>query len=274
MGMIGAAFGIGFTIGPAMGGIAAHFGGLSAPGWVAATICGLNALLAHRRLPESLPKELRANHTSLFSSRIQALLPRFPASFPGRKSLLVLLAVGFLFTFAFSNMEQTLSLFLQFRFEWPTEVTGLRAGLLLMFSGLVGAATQGFLVRKWAPRYGEEKLLLGGLLLYGFGMILFSFGPTYSSYFLLTIPTSIGAGLVQPSVASLVSRLAPSTHQGQALGSQQAFASLARVLGPLSGLSLFSVFPVLPFAVAAGSALLAAGAWIFSRRNSSVGQTV
>jgi DHA1 family tetracycline resistance protein-like MFS transporter len=247
MGLIGAAFGIGFTLGPPLGGISAAKIGLWAPGIIAASICGLNLLIAVFKLPESLPVDLRAK-----SKRTLAPLniPRLRLAWQ-QPELWFLLVAFFLVTFSFSNMEQTFSLLFQNKFALDTASAGYKTGLILMFSGIMGAAIQGGLIRKLVPLFGERKLLTVGLFLYVVGMVLFPFGPTLKSYFILVIPFALGSGLINPSLSSLISRSANSTEQGEVLGLSQGLSSLARAVGPFCGLTTFAILPALPYMIGA-----------------------
>lgn len=254
MGMIGAAFGIGFTLGPPIGGIAAAKIGLWAPGVIASVICGLNFLLAVFRLPESLPAHLRN------AGSRRSLLPlNFAKLAEARKhpDLWFLLLATFGATFAFSNMEQTLSLLFQGKFNLDTGDAGYKTGMVLMASSVFGAIVQGGFIRKLVPLFGERKLLLAGLSLNVFAMLVFPYGPSYESYFLLAIPMALGSSLINPCLSSLVSRSAGAHEQGSVLGLAQGLSSLARATGPFFGLMIFSISPAYPYlAAAAISALL------------------
>lgn len=247
MGMIGAAFGLGFTLGPPLGGISSATLGLSAPGWIAAGICGVNAIVAYFRLPESLPEEKRG----LTSSRSLAPLPiaRLKAA-AQHQDLWFLLLFFFMVTFAFSNMEQALSLLLQSKFNLETGDAGYKTGLVLMVSGITGAVIQGGLIRKWAPRFGERRLLMIGLFINLVLMAVYPFGPTYSSYFILSFLMAFGTSLINPSITSLTSQAVGASEQGATLGLSQGLGSLARALGPLCGLTVFEIWRGAPFWVA------------------------
>lgn len=257
MGLIGAAFGIGFTLGPPLGGIAAAHLGLSAPGWIAASICGLNLLLAIIRLPESLPRELRSKKTRSLAPLSLAGIRRARAT----PELAFLLALFFLVTFAFSNMEQTISLLFQSKFDLDTGRAGYQTGLILMASGILGAFVQGGLIRRLVPRFGERKLLVIGLGLNLLTMLSFPYCPVFWGYFLLSAPLAFGSSLINPSVSSLISKSADATEQGSTLGLSQGLGSLARALGPFCGLYLFQLQPATPYWLAGAIAIfLAAGA--------------
>jgi DHA1 family tetracycline resistance protein-like MFS transporter len=247
MGMIGAAFGIGFTLGPPLGGIASAQLGLAAPGLIAASICGLNFLLAVFRLPESLPPAMRQKKTgrSLMPLNIPKLIEAMK-----HHELGLYLFTFFFVTFAFSTMEQTFSLLFQQKFNLDTGDAGLKTGLVLMVSGLLGALIQGGLIRKWVPKYGEKKLLLTGLFLNFIAMGIFPYSPTYSLYFLFAIPLAFGSGLINPSISALISKSVSPQEQGATMGLSQGLSSLARATGPFCGLLTFALKPELPYWIA------------------------
>lgn len=247
MGMIGAAFGIGFTLGPPLGGIASAKLGLAAPGFIAAAICGLNFLLAIFRLPESLSEEKRnqRGHRSWKPLSLNRLTQAIQ-----HPELGFFLLTFFGVTFAFSTMEQTFSLLFQAKFQLETGDAGYKTGWVLMASGMMGALIQGGLIRKLVPLYGERKLLLAGLGFNAIAMALFPILPSYSAYFLLAIPLSLGSGLVNPSLSSLISKSVGAHEQGSTMGLSQGLGSLARALGPFCGLITFAMGIHLPYWIA------------------------
>lgn len=259
MGALGAAFGIGFTIGPPLGGIAAARWGLHAPGLIAAMICLLNFGVAVFRLPESLAREnrVRAERRSLSPLNWRRLLE-------SRKhpELWFLFLSGFFVTFAFSNMEQTFSLLFQTRFEFETSSAGYRTGLVLMVSGLVGAVIQGGLIRRLVPRFGERALFRFGLACNVLTMALFPFVPSYELYFAMAVPMAIGSALINPTLSAMTSRAAGASEQGAVLGISQGLSALARAAGPFAGLTLFQYRYDYPYWVAAS---LAAGLLLGAR---------
>lgn len=259
MGLIGAAFGIGFTLGPPLGGIASAKLGLAAPGLIAGAICGLNLLLAVMRLPESLPVERRRKAARRTLAPLQWDRLTEAARHP---ELGFLLFAYFAFVFAFSNMEQTFSLLFQERFGLETGMAGYRTGMVLMFSGLMGAAIQGGLIRKLVPRFGERKLLLAGLAINAVTMAFFPYLPSYAAYFPFALLMAFGTGLINPTLSGLISRSAGEDEQGRVLGISQGLGSLARALGPFCGLLTFQILASLPYLIASAIsvALLAAGA--------------
>jgi len=246
MALVGIAFGIGFIVGPPLGGISmAHFG-LLAPGLIAGAICGLNALLAWVRLPESLPLEIQLkNRAQPFRSYDPLNVDQLKRAW-SHPVMGLLLAISFLQITSFSMMEQVFSLFFKQRFSFSLEMAGERTGILLCYVGVVAGLIQGGYVRR-AKRFNESRALSTGLALFSATLFFLPFGPSYASYFLLLFPLALGRSLIDPSTSSLVSKASHVDEQGRAFGTFQGLNSLARVLGPLVGLTLFESNPNLPF---------------------------
>ena len=272
MGLLGAAFGIGFTLGPPLGGIASVKLGLAAPGLIAATICGLNALLAVFRLPESFPPELRQKRreeTDTAKSRPRWYqFEQITHAFQ-KPELRILFLTFFAVTFAFSTMEQTFSLLFQTKFGFETGEAGYRTGLVLMVAGLVGAVIQGGLIRRLVAQFGERNLLLTGLGVSAVVMAIFPWSPSYPLYFLIVFPMAIGSSFINPSLSSLISKAASAQEQGSTLGVSQGLGSLARALGPFCGLMTFAISPEIPYLVSSSiyAALLFLGAQLIRESN-------
>ena len=270
MGLIGAAFGIGFTLGPPIGGISVAKLGLAAPGIIAGTFCLLNLILAYFRLEESLSPELQAKAKAIVSKK-SVRLAQFETflSVKNKPALMLAIVSTFFATFAFSNLEQVFSLFIQSRFAIPTEEAAYKTGMILMWTGILGAIIQGGLIRKLVPKYGEVKLLMIGLFIQGFAMILFSEGSTYTSFFITAVPLAFGSGLINPTLASLVSKGAAEHEQGAVIGLKEGMSSLARIFGPLSGLLAFGVKETLPFYIGAFTVICLGIIWV-NRQKTSV----
>lgn len=260
MGLIGAAFGIGFTLGPPLGGIAGHYLGLGAPGLIAALVCGLNLLLAFIRLPESLPPEKRhqGSNRSLLPLSPEALRMAFGSALLGG-----LIMVFFFSTLAISNMEQAFSPFLSYALSFDTADAALGTGMVLMWMSLLGAIVQGGLIKHLVKRYGEWRLLSAGLACFSLGMLLFPLCPGYGYYFALAFLLAVGSGLSNPALSALISHSVDASRQGMVFGLTQGLASLARAVGPFSGLLLFSYWPGGPFYL---GALILALAFVFTLR--------
>ncbi len=250
MALVGASFGIGFTLGPPLGGIAAAKLGLHAPGLIASALCGLNFLLAAVRLPESLPVELRkqADARSMSPVDFGALVNVF------KHPVLWVFVISFAFaSFAFSNMEQPIPLLIQYLLHLPVEEAGYHAGLVLMAVGLTNAVIQGWFIRKYGKRFDERTLLVTGLTVYVIPILLFPLNAPYWMLYVFAVLIGLGGGLANPNMTGLISKHTAAHEQGTVLGVAQSLGSLGRVLGPLCGIRLFDVDHRLPFIVAAGT---------------------
>lgn len=226
MGIIGAAFGMGFILGPAFSGYLGTIGGHSLPFYVAGGICITTALYAYRALPES-----RQPGEGGVESHARGWMadPRVLDSLPQWLAVICL----FLSTFSMGVMENTLGLFTEasplFKFDQ------VAFSHLMLFAGFMIAFTQGFLVRRLAPRYRETILVIAGsfLMIPGLGLMT-SAGGLLPLYFLMGL-TAMGNGLLNPSLASLSSRLALPAISGEVLGFAQSMSSMGRILGPVAG---------------------------------------
>ena len=223
MGMIGAALGLGFIVGPAIGGLLDRFGH-AVPLLVAAGLSTVNLLLAWARLPESLRRDRPAAppHRARLREVFAAL------SVPGLGAILVLMLSV---TWAFSNMESTLALVVDERFGWQAA----KVGGLFAVAGVVMVIFQGGLVGRLAKRFGEKSLLCVGLVLEAVGMLLIPYVPTGGGIYGAMTCLAAGSGLASPSLSSLLSRQAASDRQGSTLGVGASMGSLGRIFGPLWG---------------------------------------
>ena len=268
MGLIGAAIGLGFILGPALGGILAHLSGAlpfalfrrnpyALPCLAAAALALCNLVAAAFFLPESLPKALR-NSSPRRASRLQQLSTGL--SDPRLRTLVL---IYFLFMLGFAMMEATLTLFIENRIDSRDHAELVRrVGYLFGFIGVIQVALQGGLVGKLARRFGESRLLLAGCVLAGLSLGAVPLVRTWGALYLVALGLAGSGGLAQPSVASLISRAASADTQGGTLGISQSAASLARVVGPVLAGALFQqLSPGAPYLLAGGLAL-AAGACV------------
>lgn len=250
MGMLGAARGIGFVLGPIIGGELSVFG-IAAPFWGAALLAAINFLAAVIVLPETAPKQNSRLRIGFWESmRAMRRNPLFEK----------VLTIAFVQVVAFSMLEMAYVLFIERRFELnPTETT-LYAGRVFTFIGVVLALVQGVFLRRLVLIFSEATLLKTGISMVLGAMILIPLTPVGVWPFFLFATALAGGGqaLVAPTLLSLVSRLAQDSSQGAALGSYQSVQSLARVIGPLCAGILFDLSGEnLPYQVAAGLTALA-----------------
>lgn len=259
LGLVGAAIGLGFIFGPFLGGILSDLGhrlgseapyGLGFPALIAGAICFVNLIFAYRVLAESRkPGALEANESKA-AGRFTILFKYFRWPLIGQ-----LMAVTLLSGLAMAHMESTLGLFVKEKLMWEVK----QASFAFAYIGLIMVFTQGYLIRKIMPRFGERRLLVLGLTLAGLGM----FGLSVSSYvgshnstvaFIALSMTflSFGTGFFNPSLSGSISVLLPKEDQGLGLGISQSLAALGRILGPLGGgLAYEWIGQSAPFAAAA-----------------------
>ena len=223
LGMLGAAFGIGFVVGPALGGLAA-LGGPHIPFFLAAFIASCNAVAAWIRLPET-------KSTTAPTSEVQRdRLPRSP--------ILVRFAiVTVLATIGFSGFEATFSLFGGERFD----LTVGSSALVFLFVGVALTIVQGALIGPLTARVGSRAMIRAGLPVVAVGLFLLSATPDkqWTLLFISLILLSVGQGIVSPSTTALVAETAPPDRRGEALGYQQSAGAFARIAGPVLAGALF-----------------------------------
>jgi MFS transporter, DHA1 family, tetracycline resistance protein len=254
MGLIGAAFGLGFIFGPAIGGLLAHFGP-AVPFLGAAALAAANGAVAVFRLPESLPAERRGTGSVLarlgLAERMRLLLSRRTDP-----RLRTLYAVSFLLTLAFAAMEATLSLWADRR--WALTPTGI--AFFFAYLGVMAALAQGLLVGRLVRRVGERRAALLGLALLAAGLATLPLAPSLPLVGVSLALFALGQGAAMPSVASLISRTGGAGDQGRLLGVSQSVSAAARVVGPaLGGLAFAHVGIGAPYVAGGIVALVALG---------------
>lgn len=245
MGVIGIGFGLGFILGPSMGGPLAEITILgrngAVPCFVAAGLSVINFVWVVFGLPESLPKEHRAPSKRKLTP-IDVVAFREALALPGVGTAVL---VNFVLIFAFTGMEQTFRFFNEDSFSMGARDTGY----LLAMIGIMAAVVQGGM-RKLSARFTEAKLIRAGSLLQAFAFAGFCAAPTLGRWFLYVagMVLAIGNGLTQPNTSAYVSKRASVQNQGAMLGVSQSFASLARVFGPATGGLLYTTLgPLAPY---------------------------
>lgn len=260
-GLIGAAFGLGFIVAPALGGVLGSFG-LRVPFFAAAGVALLNGLYGLLVLPESLPRE-RRRHVRLRQANPVGSLRRLRA-FPGVGGLaLVYLVAGL----AQALLQAIWVLFTSARFGWGP----LENGLALALLGLLTAAMQGFGIRPLLRRWGERRAIVIGLSASAAAYALYAVVPS-GAWLLAVMPLGSLGGIAGPALQGLVSRSVPDDQQGAIQGSLAALVSLAAVVSPLVATALFAYFtgPATPVLLPGaplvfGAVLLTAGVVLANR---------
>lgn len=270
MGLVGMAFGLGFIFGPALGGLGLKLGGITAPGWIAAALCGLNFLFAFARLPESWHPGVNAVAQRPRWEQVKHTLQR-----PGI-GLLVL--VFFLATFSFACFETTLGLLVSLNFGLKFEtLKGVvhtfddKVMYLYTFCGLVGALVQGGPLGRAVKKFGEPTLIALSLGLVAVSLGVLPFIKTWPLLLGALAMLAVGSSLTRPPVFGLLSQLAPADEQGATLGVAQSAGSLARIFGPIFAATLFDGHPAWPYLACAGVSL-AAGVLAWGKLHRAVGK--
>jgi DHA1 family tetracycline resistance protein-like MFS transporter len=230
MGLIGAAFGMGFIFGPAIGGILSRWG-THVPFLFAGALALANAVLLYFVLPETVTPDHPARQSAA-TGRWSQLLRAMRQS-----RLAFVLAIYFLFITAFSIMTSTFGLFTLYRFGFDAHDTGW----IFAFVGVVGAIIQGGLIGRLVKTFGELPLVVAGALLFATSLLVIPLtGPHTGTLALLALGAlfAAGNGLATPSLTSLASKSAGAGEQGGVLGVTQSVASLARAVGPLISAAL------------------------------------
>jgi len=230
-GMIGAAFGLGFIIGPVLGGVLGQYGA-RLPFIVAAALALLNALYGYFVLPESLSKENRRPFSWKRANPMGSLLQlkKYP-SMGGLIGALVLVYVAahaVQSTWTFINIE---------KFQWSESMIGYSLGMV----GLLVAIVQGGLMRFINPKLGNEKSVYVGLTFYALGLLLFAFASQTWMMFVFLVPYCLG-GIAGPALQSIISGEVPSNEQGELQGALTSLMSATSIVGPLVMTHLFAYF--------------------------------
>jgi MFS family permease len=256
MGMIGMAFGLGFLIGPGIGGVLTpiEINGRSGP-WAcfaAASLSAINLLWAVTSLPESLPPERRSRKLAPRTKWSRVLALKHALATPGIAHAAI---TNHLIILAFSGLEMTYAMFASDVFALDRK----RVGSLFIFMGFIGALVQGGFMRRVSGKYRETSLAYWGLVLQGLGFagmaVTARFGV--SSLLVVSALLAIGNGFTQPSLSAYISRLADPSRQGETLSASQSLSSLARVFGPTLAGWLYAITPSTPFFACAGINALA-----------------
>jgi len=253
MGLLGAAFGLGFVFGPALGGWAGATFNYAAPMYIAAGLASLNVISVVFVLPES-------HHPGASSGKREKL---FPALFSHveKRTFVWSVASYFLVIAGFSIMTSLFALLLNHRFGLDAKQTGYILGGV----GIIGVIIQGGLIGRLVRRFGETRLAFAGAVSMSAGLAWLALSASVPAMFAATILVGIGNSLLMPTLSALASRSAEAEWQGRALGVMQSGGSLARWFGPLIAGALLSVplagagYAFLPIMVSAGVLVLAAG---------------
>ena len=230
-GMIGAAFGLGFIIGPGLGGLLAGLG-IRAPFYAAAGLCLLNFLYGYFILPESLDKEHRRLFEWKKANPLGSL--RFLRKAP---TIAGLALCYFLIYLAAMSVQGNWNYFTMYRFHWTEKLVGISLAVVGLLVGIVQAG----LTRIVNPKLGNEKSIYIGLLLYTFGLVLFAFATQGWMMFVFLLPYCLG-GIAGPALQSTMAGHVKQNEQGALQGALTSLMSLTTIIGPLIMNNLFAYF--------------------------------
>ncbi|MBY0113841.1 MAG: TCR/Tet family MFS transporter [Phycisphaerales bacterium] len=260
-GLAGAAFGLGFVIGPLLGGLLGHYD-IRYPFWAAGFLTLINWLYGYFVLPESLSRE-RREHAARTQANLNPLgtmgvLARYPRV--GRMA-----AALFLVNLAMFGLHSTWVLFTDEKFGWSS----VQVGLSLMFVGLGAAVVQGGLARKLIPALGERNSLIYGLGVGTVAYAAYALVPEGWMIYVVVVVASLG-GICGPAGQAIITKSVASHEQGAVQGSLMGLQSIANILGPLIGTNVFAYFisdraPIhFPGAPLMVSSVLAAGGTVIA----------
>ena len=238
MGIVGAAFGLGFIAGPAIGGI---LGGadpaqadFQSPALAAAALSTVALVMTMVLLPESLSEEIRSRaHQATSRDRRRQFFAVF--RIPG---IVPLMVISFLTTFVFAGAEATTAMWTERQYGWGPR----QNGYLFAFLGVVSAAIQGGLIGRLTRRFGEKRLIVQGAAVFALGMFLIPFSDTLPVLMIAVTSLAYGFSVITPALNSLISRRVGAADQGTVLGAARSVTTLARVVGPAWAGVLFAGF--------------------------------
>jgi DHA1 family tetracycline resistance protein-like MFS transporter len=233
LGLIGAAFGLGFIIGPVTGGVLSQWG-YAVPAFVAAGLAFINLVLVFFWLPESLTPEKRAQMTEKKPSvSMNALLVALQRPFSGS-----LLITRFFFGLAFAIFQSIFALYALTRFN----LTAAQTGYVLTYVGILVVITQGFLVGRVTHRFREDILIGVCMIVMAFGLLGWALAPSIPVLLIIMTAISIPGGLLNTILTSTLTKAVATDEVGGIIGFSTSIESLTRVIGPTLGGYLLVTF--------------------------------
>ncbi len=268
MGLIGAAFGLGFIFGPAIGGLMSHVSA-GAPFFFASAMAAANATALYFFLPESLSHEHRAE-----ARRRVSVSEIFQHG--GGWHLKAIMATYFFATISFAMLTATYALFANHRFNFDA----IHTGYMFTYVGLLGAIIQGGLLGRLVKLFGEKALATSGTAIFAASMFALPSSATLTTLIVASSGIAIGNSLMTPSLNGLASKSVGAAWQGRMLGVMASVASLARIIGPVLGGWLLSRdsneslhYGRSPYWISGGIMLVAFGVAITIRSKAVAGGT-
>lgn len=230
-GVIGAAFGLGFIIGPVLGGVLGHYGS-RVPFYAAAVLCLVNFVYGYFILPESLDKDKRRPFDWKRANPVGSL--KFLRKHPEISGMTLALILIYI---AGHAVQSNWSFFTMYQFGWTERMVGISLGVVGLMTGLV----QGLLIRWINPKIGNEKSILYGLALYSVGMLLYAFATEGWMMLAFTVPYCLG-GICGPALQAVITKSVSSGEQGELQGALTSLMSATSIVGPPLMTNLFYYF--------------------------------
>ncbi len=226
LGMVGAAFGLGFIIGPVTGGLLSQWG-YAVPAFAAAAISFINLILIYAWLPESLTEEKRSQMTEKRPAvTLNALLVAFQRPFTGS-----ILITRFFFGLAFAIFQTIFSLYALAKFN----LTARDTGFVLTYVGVLSVIVQGFLVGRLTNRFREDILITASVVLMGISLLGWALAPSLLWLYIIMTPTALSGGLLNTLLSSTLTKAVAPQEIGGILGLSSAVESATRIIAPLLG---------------------------------------
>ena len=226
LGMIGAAFGLGFIIGPVTGGLLSQWG-YAVPAFAAAVISFINLILIYAWLPESLTEEKRSQMTEKRPAiTLNALIVAFQRPFTGS-----ILITRFFFGLAFAIFQTIFSLYALAKFN----LTARDTGFVLTYVGVLSVIVQGFLVGRLTKQYREDILITVSVVLMGFSLLGWALAPSLLWVYVIMTPTALSGGLLNTLLSSTLTKAVAPEEIGGILGLSSEVESSTRIIAPLLG---------------------------------------
>ena len=256
LGMIGAAFGLGFIIGPAVGGGLGEAFGYNVPAFVAAGLAFINLVLVYFWLPESLTEEKRAEigERQRPSITLDALLVALRRPFSG-----ALLGTRIFFGLAFNLFQTLFSLYAIAKFNLPANQTGY----ILTFVGVLSVFTQAFFVGQMTKRFRDDILITASVALLAFSLFAWAITPSVPILLLVLIPTALSAGMLNVLLSSTLTKAVTPQEVGGILGLSNGLESLTRTISPVLGGYILGAIGTWAPGVLGGVVMLAATVYVF-----------
>ncbi|WP_455139487.1 MFS transporter [Candidatus Hodarchaeum mangrovi] len=239
-GLLGAAFGLGFALGPGIGGLLSYFGGYALPAFFSTVLAVINLIAAIKFLPESLTSNMKKQTRTLVESIENKPSIRSSISKPTIFLAILLFAI---ISLAFSKMQATLALLGNIRFGLDETTTGV----IFFIVGLVVVITQAGLIRPLTNRFSDTTLLTVGLLFLSLGFLGLSTVSSLETMIIWVIPLAFGSSISNPTLGAFLSKEAPQDNSGAILGLNQGVGSFMRISGPLIGTALFEINAAFPY---------------------------